>query len=431
MLRRDFLKLVSSAALPLADQTANSAANRTVTVLTSFPEAMVTRIEAAFSAMHPDIELQVLWRFGKDAFNYLHGADAAAVDVYWAPAMYNFYTLAAENLFRPIKVDAQALPGKISRQQQSDPASRYVAVETAAYVLVTNDTYLQQHALVVPQHFEDLADPAYAGHIALPVPSRIGFAPPIYEHWLQQYGWQPGFELMSRIAANAELLGSGGTSIVDKVGSGRAGVGLSMDFFAHNAGAQGLAMSIHYPADTLFSPAHLGILAHSQHLREAQTFVDFMLSDAGQKILLEPNIGRLPMRSSVYRSTGHATFNPYSMAKVTVPHDIGLGLQRQPVVSALFDAAFTNPHAQLKTLWQAIYAAEHAGVATAKMQRIRTLMTQTPVDTDQERLPSLAKLLSLPSDTRSAERDQLLRDWDAFYAKNYAAATEQLQQVNA
>jgi hypothetical protein len=151
----------------------------TVTVLTSFPDAMLTRFEKAFAVAHPHTRLVLLWRTGPDALAYLHGAGRDIVDVYWAPSMHNFHALAAEGAFMELRADRASLPGCVGRQPQSDPLGRFEAVETAGFAIVGNARYLERERLQMPERFADLADAQYAGHVALPVPSRIGFAPPI------------------------------------------------------------------------------------------------------------------------------------------------------------------------------------------------------------------------------------------------------------
>jgi ABC-type Fe3+ transport system substrate-binding protein len=420
MQRRHFLQLMGAAFGPAVARAGTAAGP--LTVLTGFPEAMVTRFEAAFRATHPNVDLRIMWRAGRDALDYLRGDGAAEVDVYWASSAHNFQALATEGRLIRMQTDRSDLPGTIGRQQQSDDEGRYTAAETAGYVIVTNESYLARHRLPVPTRFTDLEDPAYFGHIALPVPSRIGFAPAIYEHWLQVYGWERGFELLLNAAAGAHLHDRAGSSVVEQVGRSEAGVGLAMDFFAHNATAQGLDVSLLYPADTYFSAAHVGILTGARHPRSARIFVDYLLSSGGQKLLFDPAIGRLPVRASAYRHAPAGAFNPFSMAGTARGHDQGLGLRRQPVVSLLFDAAITDRHHELRELRQAILAAEHGRTVSAStLATVRALAYRTPI-AEHEADSGLGALLSLPTTAASVRRASLRREWGQFFTTNYANA---------
>jgi ABC-type Fe3+ transport system substrate-binding protein len=340
------------------------------------------------------MDLQILWRPGSDALSYLRGPGVGIVDVHWSSAVRNFHTLAAENLLSATHLDRKCLPGAIGKQLQSDPQGRFEAVETAGYGIVFSDAYLAAQGLPIPTQFHDLAQPCYEGHVALPVPSRIGFAPPIYEHWLQTYGWQHGFELILRTAANARLVGltgtgrNAGSGVVELVGRGEVGVGLSTDFFAQQAAAQGMTVGLVYPDNTLFSPARIGILRSAPNRGAARLFVDFLLSDGGQRVLFEPSVGRLPLRTTAYRNAPTGTFDPFTMSGVTVPHDITLGLIRQPIVAALYDAAITDKHEQLKAVWRMIRTVEKDGnldVALLAKARAQTATEQCrPIPDDDE-----------------------------------------------
>jgi ABC-type Fe3+ transport system substrate-binding protein len=417
MQRRQFLQLAAVSAV--ANEVRAEEQSSTVTVLTSFPDAMLMRFEKAFSVAHPGVRLVMLWRTGPDALAYLHGAGRDIVDVYWAPSMHNFHTLAAEGAFSELRVDRDSLPGWVGRQPQSDAHGRFEAVETAGFAIVANARYLERHDLEMPERFADLADAKYAQHLALPVPSRIGFAPPIYEHWLQASGWRPGFEMIARLVANAQLVSSGGTGVVDRVSRGRSGLGLTMDFFAINAAAQGAPVTLRYPLDTLFSPAHVAILAATRRPQAARLFADFVLSPEGQRLLLDPSIARLPMRPAAYRSAPVGLINPFSVGDMANAHDIQRGLRRQPVVNALFDAAFANQHEQLCVLWKRLRDTERAhGTAQDHVKQARALATAMPIAEDEADDPALARQLS----ERSPKRSALIERWQQFFAQNYAQA---------
>jgi ABC-type Fe3+ transport system substrate-binding protein len=435
MQRRDFLQLAALGVVAPEVRAANLTG--ALTVLTSFPEPMLTRVEQAFSATYPNIRLTMLWRAGADALAYIRGAGRGVVDVYWAPSLHNFHALADEGVFRTLVVDRTRLPGRIGQQEQSDPHGRFEAVETAGFAIVCNEEYLRREGLEAPERFADLADPKYTGHLVLPVPSRIGFAPPLYEHLLQTYGWHAGFDLIARMAANAYLVSSSGTSVVDRVGRGLSGLGISMDFFAYNAAARGVPVSLTYPTDTLFSPAHIAISNQARQPDSARLFVDFILSSERQRLLLDPSIGRLPMRPTVYRHLPSGVIDPFSTADAgSTPHNTQLGLQRQPVVCALFDAAFTERHEKLTSLWGRIKAAEkQAGSNEPAVRQACLLSTAMPLTESEAADPRLARVLlsersNTPSSpammTSSSARADLVAHWGGFFERNYAAALEAL-----
>ncbi|GAB6041269.1 hypothetical protein [Endothiovibrio diazotrophicus] len=57
--------ILAAALLALAGAAGTPAAER-LTVMTSYPEAVVSRFEEAFERRHPEIRLQILWRMPHD-----------------------------------------------------------------------------------------------------------------------------------------------------------------------------------------------------------------------------------------------------------------------------------------------------------------------------------------------------------------------------
>src|SRR5690606_14303920 len=106
----------------------------------------------------------------------------------------------------------------------------------------------------VPQNWADIAAPGFEGLVALPVPSKVGFAPSLVDTLLQGYGWTQCWSLLTQIGANAQLVDSGSTFITDEVASGRSAVGVTMDFFAASAIAKGLEIEFTYPELVGYSP---------------------------------------------------------------------------------------------------------------------------------------------------------------------------------
>src|SRR5262245_18797718 len=88
--RREFLGALIVGSLAAATPYALLAAPRTLVVLTSYPDEVVSRFEAAFEAAHPDYRLQIVWRMPHDALPYLSQPKQSGVDVYWSPSPRTF-----------------------------------------------------------------------------------------------------------------------------------------------------------------------------------------------------------------------------------------------------------------------------------------------------------------------------------------------------
>ena len=335
------------------------AENDRVVVMTSYPEVMTTRFEQAFEQTHPDIDLQIVWKRAGDALAALSKPDQDGIDVYWTPAAENFLALRALQAFRPLTIDRAVLPGRIDRQILSDPQGYFEAFEVAGYGLAVNPDVIAARGLALPTRWEDLAAPAYAGLIVLPVPARVGFAPALYDIILQSAGWDAGWRLLSRIAANSRL--DAGLGMIDAVANGDAAFAMAIDFPIRAAIAKGRRMTLVYPRPTAFLPAHVAVTARAPHAKAAQAFADFLLSAPGQRLLTHPDIQRYPVRPDAYAGGTPTAVNPFKLPTgATVAYDGDLGARRRELIAALFDAAITRPHGRLQALWRSIGQAEDA-----------------------------------------------------------------------
>lgn len=411
-----------------------AAAKEKLTVLTAYPEDVVSRFETAFERAYPDIDLAVLWRMPHDALPYLSQTQQSGVDVYWSASLHNFIALKNLGAWQKLGISRQGLADQLGALPLADPDGFFCATETAGYGFAVNPTYLQQHGLPVPKTWQDLADARYQGHLALPVPSKVGFAPMMIDSVLQQYGWDQGWAVLAGIAANARLIESGATFITDSIGSGERGIGPAIDFFTASAIANGAPLQFVYPEPTAYSPAHIAITAASQHADAARQFVTFVLSDAGQKLLFHPDIRKLPVRAAVYADKPDGYYNPLAAAeRHPVVYDPVRALPRLALNNALFDRLFTDHHQRLQTLWQKLRAHE-ARVEASKdnrLAKIRQLLTAVPVDAETANNPTLQQTFTNRSTDAKAEAEAraLEQAWRQEIDSRYAEAERLLKQL--
>ncbi len=406
-----------SALLLLASQLAT--ATEKVVVVSSYPQEVISQFEAAFEKKYPQYRLEILWRQSRDAMSYLHQPHSP-VDVYWTPAQRNFVMLAKEGAFHKLDIELQGLPKKIGGFQISDTEGYYVAHETAGYGMAYHPAELERLHLPVPTDWKTLTDPAFDGRVMLPIPSKVGYAPILIDTLLQSYGWEQGWQVLSQIAANAVLADAGATFISDDVGSGRVAVGMTIDFFAVSAIANGKPLRFTYPERVGYSPAHVGIFKETTNLKGARAFASFVLSDEGQQLLFHPDIRKLPVRPSVYAKKPQGYFDPFAAAqRATYDYDVASGLQHQDVVSALFDALITRHHTELKAMHQALRRAEQKSSADVRLAEARIHAYWLPLSLAQINDATLQQSFI----KRDGKTESIEKQWDAEISAHYAQAT--------
>ena len=410
-----------------------------VVVLTTYSQEVSSRFEAAFEQAHPGTRVEVLWRSGRDALPVLRQSDQGGVDVVWG-ALSNHrqavQTLAEQGEFVPLPLD-EGLPSYLGPFPLRSAEGRLAASEVAGYGIAYNTQYLQQHQLAVPQDWHDLTSAAYHGHSLIPIPSRVGFAPALYETLLQHYGWEAGWQLIAELAGNAQLFNSGGVFIGDEIGSARRGAALTIDFLAQSAAANGRPVAFSYPPITGYSPSHLAITRAASHPQAARAFAEFVLSEAGQRLLSEPDIRKLPVRPSVYASLGMQYFNPFAAAQQHPQQfDAQLADARIGLDAALFDVALVEAHPELATLWQQLQALEQrcaANCATlSQLQALRKQLGQVPLSAEQaqnERYLAQFERLEGAAGVRAPEAE--LQRWREFFTQQRQQVQQQLKQLEA
>jgi ABC-type Fe3+ transport system substrate-binding protein len=363
-----------------------TAGDNRLVVVTGYHENVSVPFREAFMAANPGVEVTILWHESEAALAAIDERAEGGVDVYWGASPANFHALALAKRLKPLGTERGNLPEHIGDLPLGDPEQHYTAFELAGYGFIVNRTYLEKHKLPAPSDWTDLARDDYAGHLLLPVPSRQGTARLPYEILLQAQGWEKGWRLIMTMAAHADLLPPGTASLSDQVAAGQKGVGLAIDFYARGSVAGHADASFTYPKTAAYSIARVGILADAPHPESARRFVAFLLSTEGQGILLRPGIDRLPVNPLVYRQKqARVNFDPYAVgASTPAPYELELAIRREGVVSALFDAMITEPHAKLVETWRLIQSAEQKAKsdseALARLAQARDLLVTPPID---------------------------------------------------
>jgi hypothetical protein len=163
----------------------------------------------------------------------------------------------------------------------------------------------------------------------------------------------------------------GSTFVTDEVGNGRRAVGLSIDFFAVSAIANGAPLRFAYPAHSGINPAHIAITKNAANPAGARAFAQFVLAaNGGQKIITNRDIHKLPVRPAVYGELPADYFNPFAAERGVFDYDGDLGRDRLGLISALFDQMLIREHGELVALWQRLHRAEAAGKDVAATRKL-------------------------------------------------------------
>lgn len=400
----------------------------TLTVMTSYPQPVVATFQAAFEDTHPDIQLNILWRRPDDALKTLLTSNAKGVDVVWMPSIITFSQLAKHHLLTPVDIDLTGLPQAIGNIPISDKKQRYLAFEIAGYGLFVDKKAISQVGLSIPHDWQALTHPDWQGKVALPIPSQLGFAPMMIDQLLQAQGWQQGWTTWQMIAANSQLVGNHSPFITDSVRSGKAMVGLMLDFFAFTTIQNPDRYQFTYPEHTAFSPAHIGITSSTTQPELANTFVSYLLSEQGQTLLLHPDVRRLPVRSALY-DTHHLTANPFTLS-TTQAYNYEQGRLRRGYVNMVFDAAITDSHDLLVHAWSLLHQLESNPAFRHQAKKLalsRHYLQSWPVPAPVDGSPILQ--MCAENQGKNAQCQQEHQRLSLLFAQHYQHVISQLEQL--
>src|SRR5512132_1361035 len=430
MLRRLLTALALVAVVALS--AAPALAQGEVVVVTSFPKELFEGYKKAFEAATPGVKVIVKQQQTNQGVTYLRETRARPdADIFWVSSVDAFLSLKQDGLLDRVTLPreiAARIPEKVGDFPINDPDGQYFGFAISGYGLMWNTRYLQANKLPAPKEWVDLADPRYHGHLVMSAPSRSGTTHLTVETILQAYGWEKGWALLLNAGGNMATITERSFGAPEAVISGQSGIGVVIDFFGLSAIASGQPVDFVYPSLTAVVPASVAKVKNGPNGENAVKFITYLLSDAGQSVLMTPAIARLPVVPALYAKAPKGYPNPFQLKLGGVNFDARLSSSRVNLVNALFDQAVTFRHAELKTAWGTIYQAA-AAVAKAKaggkavdnadalLREARTLASTVSLD-DKRATKELNDAFKSKADVKARKESE----WDAFAKTNYARA---------
>ncbi len=355
--------LVALAGGLLLSPASTSAQGQQVAVLTSFPKELFDAYKAGFERANPGWTMAVVPKPTPAAITHVRERAARPdVDIFWASAVDAFVFLKANNFLEKYTPPAEFrrnVPDKVAGFPINDTDGFFLGFALSGYGIMWNKTYMERHKLPAPKEWDDLVKPVYFGHLAISAPSRSGTTHLTVETILQGYGWQKGWELLLQMGGNMGAITERSFGVPEAVIAGHYGIGVVIDFFGLSAIASGQPIEFVYPSQTAIVPANVGIIKGGPNPEGARRFVNYLLSDDGQRLLFKPEIGRLPVRTTLYADAPKGMPNPFRMS-AGVQFNADLSAGRYNVTNRMFDQIVTFRHAELKRAWEAVYRAERA-----------------------------------------------------------------------
>ncbi|MFX1563923.1 MAG: ABC transporter substrate-binding protein [Promethearchaeota archaeon] len=233
-----------------------------------------------------------------------------------------------------------------------------------------NKAWLSSHGLPFPTHWENLTSAEYGQF--LPITPTISMrnsvgstsCTRIYEIIIQKFGWVKGWEILTRMVGNSGNLTTSIELALLPVKNNNTGVAVSIDFYGYTAMLSNPNTEYRIPVNgSVINGDPIAICGTTSDQDAAEAFIDWVLSDDGQKQWLREEINRLPVLESAFQ-TGigynleflYEIYNE-TLANTYITFNVSLALSYELSLMYYFDAVLNDAQADLRHCWNKLVQA--------------------------------------------------------------------------
>jgi iron(III) transport system substrate-binding protein len=287
--RRSFIAAALLAGMVAAPAAAQDIKGKLV-LYTSQPERDASQTVAAFKRVQPGVDVEVFRSgttevMGKLAAEFSAGQPKADV-----------LLIADAAAMESLKKDGRLLPHPAAKVDGLAAGSFDADRTYFGSKLITTGIAVNTAAKSRPASWADLAKPEYKGQIAMPSPLYSGAAAIMLGTMTTRSDL--GWSFFEKLKASDAVAVRGNGAVLNAVANGEKSYGVLVDFMAFNAKAKGSPIDFIFPAEGLPAVTEpVAILKTTQNAAAARAFVDFILSDEGQKLAV--SMGYIPAKASV------------------------------------------------------------------------------------------------------------------------------------
>lgn len=272
-------------------ETSTGKLSGSITVYTSQPEQDIQKLIEKFNEEQPDIKVNVFRSGTEEVISKVLAEKETGnvqADVLLVADAATFEDLKEKDLL--MSYQSPELKG-ISKDYY-DANHTY----TGTKIISTGIIYNKNMIKTAPTSYKDLTKAEFKNNVIMPSPLYSGAAAYNLSVLARTNGI--GWEYYQGLKDNGTKVDKGNGTVQKAVVDGRVGSGIIVDYMALRSKQKGAPVEFVYPSEGALSVTEpVGILKSTTHAALAKAFVDFILSEAGQKITAE--IGYTPIKSGV------------------------------------------------------------------------------------------------------------------------------------
>ncbi len=219
------------------------------------------------------------------------------VDIFWGGESALFDKLAEQSLLAKLvlpKAVVDSIPDSIGKPKPiplKDPKGFWIGTVLEPYGIVYQPKVLQRLGVPEPKDWDDLLNPKLKGNVAQCAPTRSSSSHATYEVILQRDGDDKGWEWLKRLAANTGLFTARSRDVPSVVAKGEFAAGFAVpSYMAFEDRLAGFDIKFVAPKTAWITPEPIAVLAGAKHPKAALAFIEFLLSERGQKVAMERGV---------------------------------------------------------------------------------------------------------------------------------------------
>jgi ABC-type Fe3+ transport system substrate-binding protein len=219
------------------------------------------------------------------------------VDIFWGGESALFDKLAEQKLLAALELSkavVDEVPVSIGKPKPialKDPKGFWIGTVLEPYGLVYHPKVLQRLGVPEPKDWDDLLNPKLKGNVAQCAPTRSSSSHATYEIILQRDGDEKGWEWLRRLAGNTGLFTARSRDVPSVVAKGEFAAGFAVpSYMAFEDRLAGFDVKFVAPKTAYITPEPIGILAGAKHPKAARAFIEYVLSERGQRVAMERGV---------------------------------------------------------------------------------------------------------------------------------------------
>ena len=296
--------------------------------------------------------------------------DGIGLDIFFGGGQEPFLEFAKRKLTLAYKAPPEildAIPQQLNGMDVYDAEYTWYGAVLSSFGILQNTRVQRAVGLPMVTQWGELTDPKLYNWVGAGDPRNSGTMNVMFEAFLQYYGWDKGWEILTQIGGNTRLFDRVSSTTAKDVTLGETAYAFAIDFYAFSqvsvAGRSNMTFAL--PQDfAAINPDGIAILKGAPNLVTAQRFIDFVLSEPGQKLWFLPrshpegpkqySLDRMSVRPDLYRrykGVSNIEFSPFDLNQ-SFRYDARLSRQRREVVAALAGALLVDTHDDLRAAWR-------------------------------------------------------------------------------